>query len=160
MVNGVDRTLFTPMSPLFIPALHACHCGWNSTVESVSLGVPMITWPMFAEQPFNSKLLVEYLGIGIQLCVDMAIVPDDEDVKRTITKLLGEEEGKGMRNRAQEIRKLTKKAIEIAGSSHANLQMEMEMHKLHKDWINVHHGNGIPEDNIMCKVGNRLCSLL
>jgi hypothetical protein len=51
------------------------HCGWNSTLESVSLGVPMITWPMFAEQPFNSKLLVEKLGIGIQICLDVSSVP-------------------------------------------------------------------------------------
>eukprot|EP01018_Ginkgo_biloba_P031098 Gb_02691 [translate_table: standard] len=137
------------------------HCGWNSMLESVSLGVPMITWPMFAEQPWNSKLLVENLGIGIQLCVDMAAVPDDQEVNRAVTKLLGEEEGKSMRNRAQEIRKRAKKAIETEGSSHTNLQsLVEEMHKLHRDCINVRHGNGILEDSIMCKVANRLCTFL
>eukprot|EP01018_Ginkgo_biloba_P031096 Gb_02693 [translate_table: standard] len=120
------------------------HCGWNSTLESVSLGVPMITWPMFAEQPFNSKLLVDYLGIGIQLCLDMSAVPDDEHVQRAVRRLLAEEEGKSMRNRAQDIRKLAQKAIGKGGSSHTNLQSFIgEMHKLHQDRI-IRHGNGIP----------------
>jgi len=100
------------------------HCGWNSTLESVSLGVPMITWPMFAEQPFNSKFLVEKLGIGIQICLDMSSVANEEDVRRAVTMLLAEEEGKNMRRRAQELRKLGKIAVDKAGSgsSYTNLK--------------------------------------
>jgi len=112
------------------------HCGWNSTLESVSLGVPMITWPMFAEQPFNSKLLVEHLGISIQICLDVSSVPDEEEVRRAVTMLLAEEEGKNMRMRCQELRKLAKIAVEKDGSSYTNLKSFVEeMQLLQPSWV-------------------------
>ncbi|KAL2926577.1 Scopoletin glucosyltransferase [Bienertia sinuspersici] len=41
------------------------HCGWNSILESISAGVPMVTWPIFAEQFYNEKLVTEILKIGV-----------------------------------------------------------------------------------------------
>ncbi|TVU09385.1 hypothetical protein EJB05_42856, partial [Eragrostis curvula] len=45
------------------------HCGWNSTLESVSAGVPLAVWPMGAEQPLNAKLVADELGIGLKVPV-------------------------------------------------------------------------------------------
>jgi len=112
------------------------HCGWNSTLESVSLGVPMITWPMFAEQPLNSKLLVEFLGIGIQICLDVSSVPDEEEVRRAVTMLVAGEEGKKMRMRTQELKRLAKMAVDKEGSSYNNLQSFVQhIQKLPESWI-------------------------
>ena len=41
------------------------HCGWNSVIESISAGVPILAWPMIAEQSLNAKLVAEGLGAGL-----------------------------------------------------------------------------------------------
>ncbi|KAK2989636.1 hypothetical protein RJ640_019355 [Escallonia rubra] len=40
-------------------------CGWNSTLEGVCAGVPMVTWPVFAEQFYNEKLITYVLRTGV-----------------------------------------------------------------------------------------------
>ena len=44
------------------------HCGWNSTLEGVSAGVPMVTWPMGAEQFFNEKIVTYVLKLVVDVC--------------------------------------------------------------------------------------------
>lgn len=41
------------------------HCGWNSCMESLSLGVAMLTWPMHSDQPCNAMLVTALLKVGI-----------------------------------------------------------------------------------------------
>jgi hypothetical protein len=122
------------------------HCGWNSTLESISAGVPMITWPMFAEQPFNSKLLVERLGIAIQICLDVSGVPGEEEVRRAVIMLLAEEQGNTMRRRAEALSKLAKIAVDKEGSSYTNLEsFVQEMQKLHHNPVVLPHINAYNE---------------
>ncbi|KAH7842382.1 hypothetical protein Vadar_004675 [Vaccinium darrowii] len=107
------------------------HCGWNSTIEGVCSGVPMITWPMFAEQFFNEKLVVEILKIGVRVGVEVAVrwgeeekvgvVVKKEDVKKAIEILMGrEEEGENRRGRARELGGIARRAMERGGSAHFN----------------------------------------
>ncbi|KAF6170328.1 hypothetical protein GIB67_043018 [Kingdonia uniflora] len=43
------------------------HSGWNSTLESISAGVPMICWPFFAEQQMNCRYNCIHWGIGMEI---------------------------------------------------------------------------------------------
>ncbi|KAI3522887.1 hypothetical protein L1887_00939 [Cichorium endivia] len=113
------------------------HCGWNSTLESVSAGVPMITWPQFAEQFINEKLVVQVLRIGVSVGVDSVVHVGEEDrfgvkvrresVKMAIEKVMnGGIEGIERRKRAKEIGKIANNAIKEGGSSYLNLRLLIE----------------------------------
>ncbi|CAK9133692.1 unnamed protein product [Ilex paraguariensis] len=46
------------------------HCGWNSTLESVWCGVPMATWPLYAEQQMNAFEMVTELEMAVEIKMD------------------------------------------------------------------------------------------
>ncbi|XP_039141963.1 UDP-glycosyltransferase 73C3-like [Dioscorea cayenensis subsp. rotundata] len=112
------------------------HCGWNSTLEAVSNGVPMITWPQFVDQFLNERLVVELLRIGIAIGVKKPVFyyGEDEipvkkdDVERAVRSLMGDGvEAEERRIRAREIKKKAIKAMEEgAGSSYENITRFVE----------------------------------
>ncbi|XP_019193899.1 PREDICTED: UDP-glycosyltransferase 71A15-like [Ipomoea nil] len=61
-------------------AAFVSHCGWNSTLESMWHGVPMVTWPIYAEQQTNAFQLVKELGLAVELRVDYRRTQDSENV--------------------------------------------------------------------------------
>jgi hypothetical protein len=70
------------------------HCGWNSTLESVYFGVPIATWPLFAEQQTNAFELVRELKIGVEISLDYRV-----ELNRGPTYLLTADKiEKGIRN--------------------------------------------------------------
>ncbi|KAG2260629.1 hypothetical protein Bca52824_079923 [Brassica carinata] len=46
------------------------HCGWNSIQESLWYGVPIATWPMYAEQQLNAFEMVKELGLAVEIRLD------------------------------------------------------------------------------------------
>ncbi|XVF65541.1 hypothetical protein PTKIN_Ptkin09bG0257400 [Pterospermum kingtungense] len=92
------------------------HCGWNSTLESLSQGVKMIGWPMAGEQAYNSKMLVEEIGVAVELTRGMESTISREKVKNVI-KLVMEKEGKGgdMKKKAEEIAQHVRAAVREEG---------------------------------------------
>ncbi|GLJ06382.1 hypothetical protein SUGI_0037730 [Cryptomeria japonica] len=91
------------------------HCGWNSTMESLSQGVPIIGWPMAAEQFFNSKLLEEEVGVCVEMCRGSEGELTKEKVERTVKMLMTEEKGGGIRERAVAMRDAARKAVRDSG---------------------------------------------
>ncbi|KAG0449162.1 hypothetical protein HPP92_027447 [Vanilla planifolia] len=96
------------------------HCGWNSTLESLANGVPMVAWPIQYDQRMNALLLME--GVGVALRLEASA--EDEDgfvcrvaVEEIVKEQMEGERGKAVRARAAERQKEAKKAIEEDGSS-------------------------------------------
>ncbi|KAF3445067.1 hypothetical protein FNV43_RR14760 [Rhamnella rubrinervis] len=46
------------------------HCGWNSIMESLWYGVPIATWPLYAEQQMNAFEMVRELGLAVEIKLD------------------------------------------------------------------------------------------
>ncbi|KAL0406662.1 UNVERIFIED_CONTAM: Scopoletin glucosyltransferase [Sesamum latifolium] len=110
------------------PAIGAfvTHCGWNSTLEGICGGVPMVTWPVFAEQFYNEKLVTEVLRTGVSVgskkwqTVANEGVPS-EAVTKAVGRVMAGEEALAMRKRAKYYKEMARKAVEEGGSSYNSL---------------------------------------
>ncbi|MCE2055941.1 Scopoletin glucosyltransferase [Datura stramonium] len=115
------------------------HCGWNSTLEGVSAGVPMVTWPMFAEQFFNEQLITEVLRIGVAVGAEQwsreVENVKSEAIAKAMRRLMVGEESKEMRRRARDVKKIANRAVEEGGSSYSDLNVlfqELKTFNSHK----------------------------
>ncbi|KAK4412930.1 Zeatin O-glucosyltransferase [Sesamum alatum] len=90
------------------------HCGWNSCLESISMGVPMATWPMHSDQPGNAVLITKVLKIGVQVkCWSRQDeLVSSVTVERAVRKLMMSEEGDWVRKRAAELGDAVRKSVE------------------------------------------------
>ncbi|BBN03224.1 protein MpUGT9 [Marchantia polymorpha subsp. ruderalis] len=115
------------------------HCGWSSCLESFGSGVPMIAWPMAADQNPNCRYVVNELKVGIELTGkkgDMVFASfsmrvtgkkydtfvEKDEIARAVEVLMEGEEGKATRARAQALRVKLGAALAVGGSSYRHLQ--------------------------------------
>ncbi|VAH63623.1 unnamed protein product [Triticum turgidum subsp. durum] len=95
------------------------HCGWNSTLEAVMAGVPMLCWPMYAEQRMNKVFVVEEMKLGVALNgYDEAMVKAEE-VEAKVRLVMESEQGNEIRQRMTKAQEIAANALEIGGSSAA-----------------------------------------
>ncbi|KAA8538103.1 hypothetical protein F0562_027711 [Nyssa sinensis] len=95
------------------------HSGWNSTLESICGGVPMICWPFFAEQQTNCWYSCSQWGIGMEINSDVK----RDEVESLVKELMVGEKGKQMKEKAMEWKKMTEEATTSStGSSYMNLE--------------------------------------
>ncbi|KAF5178995.1 Udp-glycosyltransferase 90a1 [Thalictrum thalictroides] len=99
------------------------HCGWNSVLESLCMGVPLLGWPMDAEQPLNVKFVVDVLeaGISIPLKHDEIVKVDRKVISDAVKELMESDKGKKVREKAEQVGKLARQAVQKGGSSDQNL---------------------------------------
>ncbi|KAK1364250.1 Glycosyltransferase [Heracleum sosnowskyi] len=103
------------------------HCGWNSTLEGITAGVPMVTWPSFAEQFYNEKLITDVLRIGVAVgAKEWVIGTGGGNIKRdavetAVRSIITGEEAEERRNRCKGLKEMARKAVEEGGSSYSDL---------------------------------------
>ncbi|CAE6194815.1 unnamed protein product [Arabidopsis arenosa] len=109
------------------------HCGWNSMLESLWFGVPMVTWPLYAEQKVNAFEMVEELGLAVEIrkCIrgDLLLVGEmetvtAEDIERAIRRVM--EKDSDVRNRVKEMAEKCHGALMDGGSSKTALEKFIE----------------------------------
>ena len=94
------------------------HCGWNSTLEAVCTGVPLIACPLFAEQRFNRVVLVEEARVALPMEEEEGtrFVRSDE-IERRVREIMESEQGVAVRKRMLDVKSKAKIAIGEDGSS-------------------------------------------
>ncbi|RXH90237.1 hypothetical protein DVH24_032594 [Malus domestica] len=101
------------------------HCGWNSISESLWHGVPIVTWPLYAEQQINAFQMVKDLGLAVELRLDYRtdggnhfVVADE--IEKAVRCVM---DGDGaVRKRVEEMSEVCRKAVGDGGSSSTSFQ--------------------------------------
>nr|QZJ84686.1 UDP-glycosyltransferase 15 [Andrographis paniculata] len=104
------------------------HCGWNSTLESVSCGVPVVAFPQWADQGTNAKLIEEVWRTGVRVRVEEDEEEDrtveSEEIRRCVEAVMnGGDQSREVRRNAEKWKGLARDAVDdVSGSSTRNLK--------------------------------------
>ncbi|PON81188.1 UDP-glucuronosyl/UDP-glucosyltransferase [Trema orientale] len=92
------------------------HCGWNSCMESISMGVPIAAWPLQVDQPVNALLITEVLKVGVAIREwrQRDELVTSSMINRAVRKLMVLE-GEEMRKRVVEIGERVKRSAAEGG---------------------------------------------
>ncbi|XP_021834106.1 UDP-glycosyltransferase 74E2-like [Prunus avium] len=97
------------------------HCGWNSTLEALSLGVPMVAVPQWVDQSTNAKFIMDVWKIGLKAQADEKGIVRGEEIAHCVTEILEGERGKEIRKNVLKWKALAKSAVDEGGSSDKNI---------------------------------------
>ncbi|EES12633.1 hypothetical protein BDA96_06G191000 [Sorghum bicolor] len=99
------------------------HCGWNSTMESLSNGKPILAWPMHSDQPWDAELVCKYLNAGILVRPwekHGEVIPA-EVIRQVIEDAMLSDQGVAVRQRAKVLGEAVRACLADGGSSRKDL---------------------------------------
>ncbi|PKA63569.1 Limonoid UDP-glucosyltransferase [Apostasia shenzhenica] len=108
-----ERVLAHPSLACFLT-----HCGWNSTLEVIAAGVPVVAYPQWGDQVPDAKFLCEVYGVGVRLPAPAARA----EVVKCIAAVTDGPEAERIRKRSGEWREVGRAAVAGGGSSDLNIE--------------------------------------
>lgn len=93
------------------------HCGWNSTVEAISFGVPMVGMPQFLDQMTNAYFVEKVWAVGVQPKVNGNNLATREEIDRCISEVMHGERAEEIKTNAKQWKEFAKEAVDEGGSS-------------------------------------------
>ncbi|KAE8734747.1 UDP-glycosyltransferase 71C3 [Hibiscus syriacus] len=110
------------------------HCGWNSILERLWCGVPIVTWPMYAERQLNAYTLKE-LGLAVAMKLDFRMgtseVVTAEEIEEGVRQVM--DEGSEVRKKVKEMAEMARKAVINGGSSFNSIRRLIKYFQKKKD---------------------------
>lgn len=104
------------------------HCGWNSILESICESVPMLGFPITADQHLNARMIEQYFRIGVKVVTRTGSVRGffgSECIEKKVKKLMNIEDEK-CKEMLKNVKKLSEKArnaMKVGGSSWHTLNL-------------------------------------
>ncbi|KAL6221449.1 hypothetical protein ACLB2K_009200 [Fragaria x ananassa] len=98
------------------------HCGWNSVLEALSCGVPMVTLPHWSDQATNAKFVADVWKLGVRVKTNEKGIAIKEEITKCIQQVMEEEKGMEMIKASLRWKELAKEAVNVGGSSDKNIE--------------------------------------
>ncbi|RYR28735.1 hypothetical protein Ahy_B01g052897 isoform D [Arachis hypogaea] len=124
-----ERVLMHPSVACFVS-----HCGWNSTLETLVAGVPVIACPEWTDQPTNAVLISNVFKTGVNAKSEEDGVINAQELQRCIWEVMDGPNAQEIKNRAMEMKDLARKALQNGGSSDKHINQfihDIIIHNLH-----------------------------
>nr|AEW31187.1 glucosyltransferase [Vitis vinifera] len=105
-------------------ACFVTHCGWNSSMEALSSGMPVVAFPQWGDQVTDAKYLVDEFKIGVRMCrgeAENKLITRDE-VEKCLIEATTRPKAAELKQNAMKWKKAAEQAVAEGGSSERNLQ--------------------------------------